>query len=64
MAKILLERGAEFEVKAFLEAVSLYDQDSYFLKKMLTMNPNVDAHASSDGSALHLAVNKGGEEAA
>jgi len=64
MAKILLERGAEFEDMAFLRGVSRFKQDSYFMKKMLTMNPNIDAHAGREGSALHLALNESCEEAA
>jgi ankyrin repeat protein len=47
MAKILLERGAEFEDEGFLEAV---------LDKLLEKNPNYDAWRSGGGSALHVAI--------
>lgn len=63
MAKILLERGAQFEDNSFLESVKRFGEDPYFMKKMLTMKPNVDAHAGARGSALHLAVSNGLEEA-
>lgn len=56
MAKILLDRDAEFEDVAFLTAVGLYDDHPYFLERLLERNGNVDAWEKSDGSALHKAV--------
>jgi ankyrin repeat protein len=63
MARMLLERDAEFEEDAFLEAVERYEQDPWFFKKMLEKNPNIDAHRGDQGCALHIAIKKGCEEA-
>jgi ankyrin repeat protein len=43
IAKILLERGAEFEDEGFLEAVNRHEQNPGFLDKLLEKNPNCDA---------------------
>ena len=64
MAKILLERGAEFEDEGFLEAVHRYDQNPWFLDKLLEKNPNCDAWRDNDGSALHVAIKAHNEKAA
>jgi ankyrin repeat protein len=64
MAKILLERGAEFEDEAFLEAVERYDQDPWFLDTLLEKNPNIDAWRDNDGSAMHVAIKERSEKAA
>ncbi|KAH9207546.1 hypothetical protein DL95DRAFT_395950, partial [Leptodontidium sp. 2 PMI_412] len=56
MAKILLDRDAEFEDVAFLTAVGRYDEHPYFLERLLERNGNVDAWEKSDGSALHKAL--------
>ena len=64
MAKILLERGAEFEDESFLEAVHRYDQNPWFLDKLLEKNPNCDAWRDNDGSALHVAIKAHNEKAA
>ncbi|KAI9772775.1 MAG: hypothetical protein M1839_002320 [Geoglossum umbratile] len=64
MARILLERDAEFEDEAFLEAVSRYDQDPWFFQKMLERSANIDAFRENQGSALHIAIEGGCEEAA
>jgi ankyrin repeat protein len=64
MAKILLERGAEFEDEAFLEAVDRYNQDPWFLNTLLEKNPNIDAWRDNDGSAMHVAIKERNEKAA
>jgi ankyrin repeat protein len=64
MAKILLERGAEFEDEGFLEAVHRYKQNPWFLDKLLEKNPNCDAWRNNDGSALHVAIKRRSGEAA
>ena len=64
MAKILLERGAEFEDEGFLEAVHRYEQNPWFLDKLLEKNPNCDAWRNYDGSALHVAIKERNEKAA
>lgn len=63
MARLLLERDAEFEDNAFLEGVTRYAQDPWFFKEMLEKNPNIDAHRGSRGCALHIAIKEGCEEA-
>jgi ankyrin repeat protein len=64
MAKILLERGAEFEDEGFLEAVHRYEQNPWFLNELLEKNPNCDAWRDNDGSALHVAIKAHNEKAA
>lgn len=64
MARLLLERDAEFEDNAFLEGVTRYTQDPWFFKKMLEKNPNIDAHGGNRGCALHIAIEEDCEEAA
>jgi ankyrin repeat protein len=63
MAKILLERGAEFEDRAFVESVKRFQEDPYFCRTLLERGANVDAQDGTDGSALHFAIKEGGEDA-
>jgi ankyrin repeat protein len=63
MARILLERHAAFEDKAFVESVKRYEQDPYFFHTLLERGANVDAHLGENGSALHHAITDGGEKA-
>ena len=64
MAKILLERGAETEEEGFLQAVRIYEENPWFLEKLLQMNPNCNVWTDNDGSALHVAIKQDDEEAA
>lgn len=62
MAKMLWDGGVEFEDRAFLQAIRIYENNSYFLEKMLEMELNVDAHDGPEGSALHIAIDNTPEE--
>ncbi|KAF3931705.1 Ankyrin-1 [Dactylella cylindrospora] len=62
MAKILLENNAEIVDGTFLEAISRWKQDPWFLRTILDREPNIDAHLGDKGSALHIAIKDAGEE--
>lgn len=61
MARILLDRGAEFGELGFLESIERYDQDPWFFNTMMDRNAPIDAHTAADGSALMKAINSGHE---
>ncbi|KAK6509671.1 hypothetical protein TWF481_004402 [Arthrobotrys musiformis] len=69
MAKILLDRFTEISDGTFLRAISLWNQDPWFLRTILERNLNVNIDAHSDrllafaGSALHFAIDTCDEEA-
>lgn len=63
MARILLDRKAEFEDALFLIAVERFNDHPYFLERMLKRNTNVDAWEKRDGSALHKAIKEKAERA-
>jgi ankyrin repeat protein len=63
MAKILLEGGAEFEDKAFVESVNRYDQAPWFFNRLLERSPDIDAHIGKEGSALHVALREAADDA-
>ena len=56
MAKILLDRDAEFEDAAFMAAVNIYETHPVFLERLLQKGANVDAWEENSGSALHVAL--------
>ncbi len=62
MAKILLDRGADFKDGAFVRAVDIYETHPVFLNTLLQRNGNADAYTQSEGSALHVAANSRSEE--
>ncbi|KAK6534122.1 hypothetical protein TWF281_005460 [Arthrobotrys megalospora] len=62
MARILLERNAEITDGTFLEAISRWRQDPWFLRTILSRKPNINAHLGDKGSALHIAISTGDEE--
>lgn len=64
MARVLLNRGAEFDEVSFLESIERYDQDSWFFETMLSRGAAVDAHGGESGSALNRAISGGYETAA
>ncbi|KAK3361270.1 ankyrin repeat-containing domain protein [Lasiosphaeria ovina] len=55
MAKVLLDRNAEFGDLAFLTAVELHDDKPVFLERLLERSPNLNAWDKNIGSALHVA---------
>ncbi|KAK0717813.1 ankyrin repeat-containing domain protein [Lasiosphaeria miniovina] len=64
MAKVLLDRNADFGDEAFLTAIELHDDKPFFLERLLERNPNLNAWDKNIGSALHVAVRKRCEKAA